>query len=562
MTDCLGPSPAAAKNNIREIGMREYHEACATFSLETFAHEILSASLDTELNAYVACCARWADSDRVALRWMAADGQTRDITYRELVTQSARFANLLKARGIRPGDVVAGMLPRIPELLVAVLGTWRIGAVYQPLFTAFGPAAVQTRVVDPGGSDAKLILVDGANRSKLDEVPNCPPILTLRRGAAARRDDGDFEAEMAGQATDCPPVMLWRDDPFIMLFTSGTTGKPKGVVYPLFALLQFAMFMREGLDLQQTDIYWCFADPGWALGMIGTLTAPLLMGCTTVLYEGAFTVESTARVVEQLGVTNMVAAPTVFRVMRAAGLEAVAPMHGRLRAISSGGEPLNPELNRWAAEALGAPIHELYGQSEMGVNFLNHHGLRHDAKVGSVGKISPGMQCAIVDDDLNPVPAGQTGVMAIEVAASPLFFFTGYWKAETPSFQGKWYLTGDVMRQEADGYCYFHGRNDDIITSAGYRIGPADVENILIEHMSVAEAAVVGKPDPERTEIVKAFVVLRGNAEPSDALAEELRQLVRRRLSLHAYPREISFETELPKNPAGKVLRYVLRQRA
>jgi acetyl-CoA synthetase len=542
--------------------MRDYHEACASFSLETFAHEILRAPLDAELNAYVACCARWTDSDRVALRWMGADGQTRGVTYREFDTESARFANVLKSRGIGPGDVVAGMLPRIPELLVAVLGTWRIGAVYQPLFTAFGPAAVQTRVVDQGGSGATLIVVDGANRGKLDEVPNCPPILTLRCGTAARDGDGDFEAEMAVQPADCPLVMRQRDDPFIILFTSGTTGKPKGVAYPLFSLLQFAMFMREGLDLRQSDIYWCFADPGWALGMIGTLTAPLLMGCTTVMYEGGFTVESTVRVVNQLGVTNMVAAPTVFRVMRAAGPEAVVPMRGRLRAISSGGEPLNPELNRWAADALAAPIHEVYGQSEMGVNFLNHHGLRHEARVGSVGQVSPGMSWALLDDDLKPVPPGQTGVLAIDRSASPLFFFTGYWKADTPSFQGKWYLTGDIMRQDEDGYLYFTSRNDDIITSSGYRIGPADVENVLIEHMSVAEAAVVGKPDPERTEIVKAFVVLRGNTEPTDALAEELRQLVRRRLSTHAYPREISFETELPKNPAGKVLRYVLRQRA
>jgi acetyl-CoA synthetase len=237
-------------------------------------------------------------------------------------------------------------------------------------------------------------------------------------------------------------------------------------------------------------------------------------------------------------------------------------MRGALRAISSGGEPLNPELNRWAADALAAPIHEVYGQSEMSVNFLNHHGLRHEARIGSVGLISPGMSCAVLDDDLNPVPPGKTGVLAIDRSASPLFFFTGYWKAETPSFQGRWYLTGDVMKQDDDGYLYFIGRNDDIITSAGYRIGPSDVENVLIEHESVAEAAVVGKPDPERTEIVKAFVVLRGNADGTEALAEELRQLVRRRLSTHAYPREISFEKELPRNPAGKVLRYVLRQRA
>src|SRR5580698_2554688 len=185
--------------------MRDYHDAYASFSLDAFAQEILSAPVDAELNVYVACCARWADGDRVALRWMGANGQKRDITYREVDTESARFANVLKARGIGPGDVVAGMLPRIPELLVAILGTWRIGAVYQPLFTAFGPAAVQSRVVDPGGSDAKLIVVDGANRGKLDEVPNCPPVLTLRRGAAARDGDGDFDDEMAAQADACPP---------------------------------------------------------------------------------------------------------------------------------------------------------------------------------------------------------------------------------------------------------------------------------------------------------------------------------------------------------------------
>jgi acetyl-CoA synthetase len=541
--------------------MRDYHEAYKSFSLEAFAREVLGAPLDAELNAYVLCCARWIGGDRVALRWMGGDGEKRNLTYRELDAASARFANVLKARGIKPGDVVAGMLPRIPELLIAVLGTWRIGAVYQPLFTAFGPAAVQSRVVDPGGSNARLILVDAANRSKLDEVPNCPPVLTLRRGAAARAGDGDFAAEMAAQLPDCPPVLRRRDDAFIILFTSGTTGKPKGVVYPLFSLLQFAMFMRAGVDLKESDIYWCFADPGWALGMIGTLTAPLLLGCTTVMYEGAFSVESTVKVVRELGVTNMVAAPTVFRMMRAAGVDAVAPMRGALRAISSGGEPLNPELNRWAAEALATPIHEVYGQSEMGVNFMNHHGLRHEAKVGSVGLISPGMSCAVLDDNLNPVPTGQTGVLAIDRSASPLFFFTGYWRAETPSFQGKWYLTGDVMKQDDQGYFYFNGRNDDIITSAGYRIGPSDVENVLIEHEQVAEAAVVGKPDPERTEIVKAFIVLRGNAEGTETLADELRQLVRRRLSAHAYPREIKFEKELPKNPAGKVLRYVLRQR-
>jgi len=354
--------------------------------------------------------------------------------------------------------------------------------------------------------------------------------------------------------------MRHGSDPFVIIFTSGTTGKAKGVVCPLSALLQFAVFMRDGLDLRASDTFWCFADPGWALGMYATIIGPLLLGHSTVLYEGPFSVESTVRVVHDLGVTNMVAAPTVFRMMRAAGEAAVASIRGQLRAVTSGGEPLNPELNRWAEAALGCPIHEAYGQTEMGVNVCNHQGLRHEARVGSVGLPSPGFTFAVLDDDLGPVAPGERGVLAVDRERSPLFFFNGYWEADTPAFRDKWYLTGDVMQQADDGYLSFIGRNDDIIASAGYRIGPADVENVLIEHPAVAEAAVIGKPDPERTEIVKAFIVLRGNGTASDDLAEELRLLVRRRLSAHAYPREISFLAELPKTPSGKVQRFVLRQ--
>jgi acetyl-CoA synthetase len=224
-------------------------------------------------------------------------------------------------------------------------------------------------------------------------------VLVLKRNGQTRPGDGDFNSAMDAQRPEFQPVMRRGDDHFGVIFTSGTTGKAKGVAYPLSALRQFAVFMRDGVDLQPDDIYWCFADPGWALGIIGTLTAPLLLGHSTVLYEGPFSVESTVRVASELGVTNMVAAPTVFRMMRAAGEAAVAPLRGKLRAVVSGGEPLNPELNRWAEAALGCPIHEAYGQTEMGVNVCSHHGLDHQARVGSVGLPSPGMTLAVVDDD-------------------------------------------------------------------------------------------------------------------------------------------------------------------
>jgi acetyl-CoA synthetase len=273
-------------------------------------------------------------------------------------------------------------------------------------------------------------------------------------------------------------------------------------------------------------------------------------------------VPSTVRVIAELGVTNLIGAPTVFRMMRAAGDAAMTPIAGQLRAITAGGEPLNDEIARWGERVLGQPVREVYGQTELGVNVCNHHGLRHSVKPGSARLPSPGFAFAVLDDELNTVPPDQPGVLAIDRARSPLFFFTGYWQAETPNFKGNWYLTGDLMRQDEAGHLFFVSRNDDIITSAGYRIGPADVESVIIEHPSVAEVAVIGKPDPERTEIVKAFVVLRQDHQATDALAKELQQHVRSRLSLHAYPREIEFLAELPKTPSGKVQRFVLRQRA
>ncbi len=541
--------------------MRDYVTACSSFSIDRLEGEVLSGSFAGGLNACVECCDRWATDGRLALDWMGQDGSRDRVTFAEFQERAARFANVLAVRDIGRGDVVAGMLPRVPDLITVMLGCWRIGAVYQSLFTAFGPAAIQTRIVGPGSSDAKLVVVDAANRSKLDEVAGCPPLLVLSQGQPLRAGDRDFDAEMEASPAEFAPVMVRGDDPFGIIFTSGTTGRAKGVVYPLKALLQFAVFIRDGVGLRDEDVYWCLADPGWALGMIGTITAPLLLGHATVLYEGPFSVASTIDVVDTLGVTNLVAAPTVFRMMRSAGETAVAPIHGKIRAVSSGGEPLNPELNRWAAAALGRPIHEVYGQTEMGVNVLNHHGIRHEARVGSVGLPSPGMTLAVIDDDLNEVAPGTTGVLAVDRSRSPLFFFTGYWQAETPSFQDKWYLTGDTMYRDADGYLYFVARNDDMITSAGYRIGPSEVESVLIEHPSVAEVAVIGKPDPERTEIVKAFVVLRDGNNGSPELAEELRLLVRRRLSAHAYPRELEFLDALPKTMSGKVQRFVLRRR-
>ena len=453
------------------------------------------------------------------------------------------------------------MLPRAPELLTAILGTWRAGAIYQPLFTAFGPAAIASRIGSDGGSNAKLVVIDAKNRFKLDDVPSCPPLLVLANGQPHRQHDPDFATELASQSPHFDPVMRKLTDPFILIFTSGTTGRPKGVVCPLAALLQFAMFVRDGLDVREDDVFWCFADPGWALGMYATIAGPLLLGRSTTLYEGPFSVASTVNVIAELGVTNLMAAPTVFRMLRAAEPAAIQPMLGKLRRVSGGGEPLNTEINRWSESTLGLPIHEMYGQTEMGVNVCNHHGVAHQARPGSIGLPSPGFEMSILGEDLQPVPPGETGILAIHRQRSPLFFFTGYWQADTPAFRGEWYITGDVVRRDSDGNLYFESRDDDLITSSGYRIGPADIEGSILEHPAVAEVAVIGKPDPERTEIVAAFVVLRTGIEPTPELAEELRQHVRDRYAAHAYPREVEFLAALPKTPSGKVQRFMLRNR-
>jgi acetyl-CoA synthetase len=233
---------------------------------------------------------------------------------------------------------------------------------------------------------------------------------------------------------------------------------------------------------------------------------------------------------------------------------------GQLRVASSAGEPLNPEVARWARRVLKCPLQDQYGQTETGMLVNNHHGLRHQIKEGSAGLSMPGFSLEILDDDLKPVPADTAGILAVNRPRSPLCTFAGYWRAPSPSIRGDWYLTGDTMTRDVDGHFFFVGRSDDIITSAGYRIGPFDVESALMEHAAVAEVAVVGKPDPERTEIVKAFVVLRPGHAASDMLKAELQQHVRTRLSAHAFPREVAFVSELPKTPSGKVQRFVLRR--
>ncbi|WP_296736437.1 acyl-CoA synthetase [Mesorhizobium sp.] len=538
-------------------GLQRYDDVVAHFRIEDEVAR-LHGDPATGVNAYVECCGRYAGQNRLALRAISAKGDLREYSFDDLADMSGRVGNFLKDLGVRPGDVVAGMLPRIPELVALVLGTWRIGAVYQPLFTAFGPKAIEHRL---GYSKAKLVVTNPANRGKLDEVENHPRVaIVLGAGDAPPAGDIDFRAALAAASPDCEPVMRKGDDLFMMMSTSGTTGHAKGVPVPLGALLAFGAYMRDAIGLRADDVFWNIADPGWAYGLYYGITGPLLLGVATTFYEGAFNAKSTYEIIERLGVTSLAGSPTAFRLLMAEGSEAAARVKGRLRVVSSAGEPLNPEVIRWFDAHLAAPIHDHYGQTENGMMVNNHHGLSHTVRAGSAGFPMPGYRMVVLDEAGNELGPNRPGILAVDIARSPLRWFGGYHQEDTPAIAGGYYRTGDTVEYEPDGSVSFIGRADDVITSSGYRIGPFDVESALIEHPAVNEAAVVGVPDPQRTEIVKAFVVLAPTHNGSDELAEELAQHVRKRLSAHSYPREVEFVAELPKTPSGKIQRFLLRK--
>lgn len=538
----------------------DYAAFRSAFRIEDLAAQ-LSGDLQTGLNACYECCDRHAATGKVALYWEGKDGSSASYTFGDLQELSARFANFLRARGIGPGDRVAGLLPRTPELMVVALGSWRAGAIYQALFTAFGPKSIEYRLER---SQARLIVTDLENRPKLDGVRSLPDVMTVTGDAEEVLPDGDYDfwKEIDQQATSFDPVMRTAADPFLLLFTSGTVGHAKGVSVPLQALLSFLAYMQFGIGLRDEDAYWNVADPGWAYGLYYAVVGPLLLGHATTFYEGAFTVESTYRMLTKYRITNLAAAPTVYRLLLAAGEESARPVRGQLRVANSAGEPLNPEVIRWFEQHVGCSIHDQYGQTELGIVICNSDAFRYERRPGSMGLPMPGFRAVLLDDQFRELGAGQVGQLAIDRTRSPLYWFPGYWQQETTScYHGCYYLTGDTAELAEEDAFTFVGRDDDLITSAGYRIGPFDVESCLIEHPAVAESAVVGKPDPERTELVKAFVVLRPDHARSPELAADLQQFVKQRLAAHAYPREVEFVDELPKTPSGKIQRFVLRQR-
>jgi acetyl-CoA synthetase len=501
-------------------------------------------------------------ADAIAFTLVEPDLSSRDLTYGELDAASARFAAGLAAHGISAGDRVATLMGKSAELVIALLGIWRLGAVHVPLFTAFAPQAIALRTT---GNGTTAIVVESDQRPKLEDLAGHPMIITT---GPAGPGDLSFHDLLAADAPDVTPAVVGGDGTLVEIFTSGTTGAPKGVPVPVRALAGMHAYLAYGLDVTAADVYWNAADPGWAYGLYYAIIAPLAAGRRSLLLHAGFTPERTWAVLSTFGVTNLAAAPTVYRALRNA--DVAVPPDLALRHCSSAGEPLTPEVIDWAEAKLGIPVRDHYGQTETGMTVANawHPEVIGPIKPGSMGRALPGFRVEVLSRDSDEVaPAGEPGRVAIDVRDSPLMPFTGYRNAPERSAErfasdGRWYLTGDIAAKDADGFITFGSRDDDVILMAGYRIGPYEVESVLVGHPAIADAAVIGVPDELRGEVVVAYVVTHPGHEAGTALVDELQQLVKTQLAAHLYPRQVHVVDELPRTPSGKIQRFLLRERA
>jgi acetyl-CoA synthetase len=507
----------------------------------------------------------------VALRLLDRNGGRCDISYARLSSLSNRFANLLKNLGVQPGERLFVLCGRGLELYLGVLGGLKLGCVVCPLFSAFGPEPIETRLRIGEGS--VLLTSEALYRRKVagirERLPQLRQVLLYEdNGGAVDTPPGTLSlAQLLAEASDDFAITpTTADTPALLHFTSGTTGTPKGALHVHGAALTHLVTGKYALDLHPDDIYWCSADPGWVTGTSYGILAPLLLGVTCVVDSGEFDAERWYSILERQGVSVWYTAPTAIRMLMKAGAE-LARRHRfpRLRFIASVGEPLNPEAVWWGQDVLGLPIHDNWWQTETGGIMLANT-LAMPIKPGSMGKPLPGVEAAIVERDeqggLILLGDETVGELALKQPWPALFRgYLGQEERYRRCFVGDWYLSGDLARRDADGYYWFVGRSDDVIKSAGHLIGPFEVESALLEHPAVAEAAVIGLPDALLGETVKAFVSLKSGIEPSAALHDELLGHGRKRLGAAVAPKALAFLPDLPRTRSGKLMRRLLKAR-
>jgi acetyl-CoA synthetase len=531
---------------------RDYQALCRSFRWQVPAH----------YNIGVDVCDRWAETEpgRAAILHVHAGGAVEEVSYAALRESSNRLANALRARGLGQGDRIAILLPQMPAVAVCHVAIYKLGAIALPLAMLFGAQAISYRLADSG---ARALITNGQGLAKLAglraALPNLELVLSLD-GAGEGAED--FKAALARAAADFTPVATAADDPALMVYTSGTTGPPKGALHAhrvLLGHLPGIEFPHEFLP-QPGDRFWTPADWAWAGGLLNVLLPGLHYGVPVVAQRvDKFDPEQAFALMAHLGVRNAFIPPTALRMLRSVPLPK-KKLH--LRSVGSGGEALGAETYEWGRSAFKLTINEFYGQTECNLVLASCAAIGV-SRAGAIGKPVPGHVVAVIRTDGSPCAAGELGQIAIR-RPDPVMFLK-YWgkpEATREKFIGDWMTTGDQGVADGDGYVRFVGRDDDVITSSGYRIGPTEIEDCLIRHPAVALAAVVGKPDSLRTEIVKAFIVLKSGHGPSDTLAADIQGFVKTRLSAHEYPREVAFIEQMPMTTTGKVIRRLLRQQA
>jgi acetyl-CoA synthetase len=503
----------------------------------------------------------------IALIWESAEGNVETYTFLDLKKRSNQIAQFLKELNVQKGDRIFIFLDRIPELYMILFAGLKVGAIVGPLFSAFGPEAIRDRVQDCG---PKIIVTSPQLKNRIDEIlPECH---TVEKVVLVDREKSYpspksyellFHEGVDRQSEHFDVPFTVPEDFSIIHYTSGTTGKPKGAVHRHYALISQAATGKYVLDLHpELDIYWCTADPGWVTGTSYGMFAPWAWGCTQLVLQAGFKPQTWYEALQKYRVTVWYTAPTAIRMLMKAGEELPAQYQfHHLRHALSVGEPLNPEAISWGRRVFNRTFYDTWWQTETGCMHICNYPCM-EVKPGSMGKPFPNIEAAILNERFEEVSTGIKGHLAIRPTA-PSFFCT-YWNKEEVYFSKQkngWYITGDQAKRDEAGYFWFIGRADDVINSSGHLIGPFEVESTLIEHPAVAEAAVIGKPDLERFEIVKAFIALKEGYASNEQLLEEIKQFVRKRLAAHAYPREIEILDSLPKTRSGKIMRRLLKAR-
>jgi acetyl-CoA synthetase len=552
--------------------LQDYDQTRAAFSWEQARRELDGLPGGRGLNIAHEAVDRHAAGprrDHLALRWLGKNGEVRDHTYARLRDLSNRFANVLKGLGAAKGDRVYALMGRIPELYLSALGTFKARAVFCPLFSAFGPEPIRARMAIGGAR--VLVTTESLYRRKVEglraALPHLEHVLLVGEDGTSTdvRGTWDFNRLMAEADDRFTIEPTAPEDTALLHFTSGTTGTPKGAVHVHEAVVAHHITGKLALDLHPDDVFWCTADPGWVTGTSYGIIAPLTNGVTSIVDEGDFDAERWYGILQVQRVSVWYTAPTVIRMMMKLGVDLPRKFDVRsLRFLASVGEPLNPEAVVWGQKAFGLPFHDNWWQTETGGIMIANFAAM-DVRPGSMGRPLPGIETAIVRR------TADGGVELIsepdiqgELALRPGWpsMFRAYWNEPEryrKCFAGGWYLTGDLAKRDADGYFWFVGRADDVIKSSGHLIGPFEVESVLMEHRAVAEAGVIGKPDPVAMEVVKAFVALKDGYEPTPELKRELLGFARSRLGAVVAPKEIEFRSGLPKTRSGKIMRRLLK---